>query len=137
MEKGIGMSRKSREMSDVVVMSEDWCDKKRYFGAPISFTYYSIADGRLYIKRGFFATHYDEVMLFRIYDIKMVETLWQKLFGVGTVVAYTSDASSTHKVVRLINIKRPLYVRDFLSRRVEAARDEKGIQGAEFIGPFA
>ncbi len=131
------MSKESRAMSDIVVMSPDWCDKKRYFGAPISFTHYSVADGRLYIKRGLFATHYDEIMLFRIYDIKMVETLWQQLFGVGTVIVYTSDASSPHKLVRLVNIKKPLWVRDFLSRRVEAARDEKGIQGAEFIGPFA
>lgn len=130
------MSRKSRAMSDVVLMSADWSDTKRYFGAPISFTYYTVSDGRLYIQRGLLATHYDEVMLFRIYDIKMVETLWQRLFGVGTVIVYTSDASSPRKVVRLVNIKKPLWVRDFLSRRVEAARDEKGIQGAEFIGPF-
>lgn len=128
---------KNKVLSDFIVLSNDWADKKRYFGAPISFTYYSVADGRLYIKRGLLATHYDEVMLYRIYDIKMVETLWQKLFGVGTVVVYTSDASSSQKIVRLINIKNPLEVRDFLSRRVEAARDEKGIQGAEFIGPFS
>ena len=123
-------------VSEIIVMNQEWSDKKRYFGLPISFTYYSIADGRLYVKRGLLATHYDEIMLFRIYDIKMVETLWQKLFGVGTVVVYTSDASSPQKVVRLINIKEPLKVRDLLSRRVEVAREEKGIQGAEFIGPF-
>lgn len=131
------MFKKTREMSDVVVLSPDWYDKKRYFGAPISFTYYSVADGRLYIRRGLLATHYDEVMLFRIYDIKMVQTLWQKLFGVGTVIVYTSDATTPNRIVRLTNIKKPLWVRDFLSRRVEAARDEKGIQGAEFIGPFS
>lgn len=126
---------KNVSLSDVVFMTEEWSDKKRYFGAPISFTYYSVADGRLYIKKGLLVTHYDEVMLFRIYDIKMVETLWQKLFKVGTVIVYTSDASSTRKIVRLINIKMPLMFRDFLSRKVEAAREEKGIQGAEFIGP--
>ena len=123
-------------LSDMVVLSEEWNDKKHYFGLPISFTYYSIADGRLYIKRGLLATHYDEIMLYRIYDIKMVETLWQKLFKVGTVIAYTSDASSAGRIVRLINIKSPLMVRDFLSRKIEFARDEKGIQGAEFIGPM-
>lgn len=129
--------KKNRAMSDIIVMNEDWHDKKRYFGAPISFTYYSIADGRLYIKRGLLSTHYDEILLYRIYDVKMVETLWQKIFGVGTVMVYTSDASSAQRIVRLINIKEPLMVRDLISRRVEVARDEKGIQGAEFIGPFA
>ncbi len=131
--------KKNKGLSDVVVLSADWSDKKRYFGAPISFTYYSIADGRLYIKRGFFSTHYDEVMLFRVYDVKMVETFWQKLFEVGTVTVYTSDASSVDnkRIVRLVNIKNPLQVRDLISRRVEHAREEKGIQGTEFIGSYS
>lgn len=124
-------------VSDIIAMESEWNDKKRYFGAPISFTYYSIADNRLYIKRGLLLTHYDEILLYRIYDIKMVQSLWQRLFGVGTVIVYTSDASSSaSRQFRLINIKNPLYVRDLLSRRVEVARDEMGIQGAEFIGPF-
>ena len=128
--------KKNKGLSDIVILNNDWSDKKRYFGAPISFTYYRVADGRLYIQRGLLSTHHDEIMLYRIYDIKMVETLWQKLFKVGTVIVYTSDASSPQRIVRLININNPLEVRDFLSRRVEVARDEKGIQGAEFIGPF-
>ena len=123
--------------SEIVVIESEWDDKKRYFGAPISFTYYSIADNRLYIKRGLLLTHYDEIMLYRIYDVKMVQSLWQRLFGVGTVIVYTSDASSSaQRMFRLINIKNPLMVRDLISRRVEVARDEMGIRGAEFIGPF-
>lgn len=124
------------DIGGMPIISKEWRDKKRYFGKPISFTSYSVSNGRLYIKRGFFTTHYDEVMLFRIFDIKMVETLWQKIFKVGTVLVYTSDASSWNKIIRLINIKSPLAVRDYLSCMVETARDEKGIQGAEFVGPY-
>ena len=127
----------NRVVSEIVVMENEWNDKKRYFGAPISFTYYNITDNRLYIKRGLLLTRYDEILLYRIYDIKMVQSLWQKLFGVGTVILYTSDASSSaNKMFRLINIKHPLMVRDLISRKVEAAREEMGIHGAEFIGPF-
>ena len=57
----------------------EWRDKKRYFGLPISFTNYEVANGRLNIKSGLLSTHYDEVMLYRVYDIKMVEGLFQKL----------------------------------------------------------
>ena len=49
---------------------------------------------------------------------------------------YTSDASSANKVAKLISVKNPLQVRDFLSQQVELARDEKGVRGAEFIGPI-
>ncbi len=130
--------KKKNEVGEIIVVQEEWSDKKHILGAPISFTYYSIADNRLNIKRGLFFTFYDEIMLYRIYDIKMVQSLWQKLFGVGTVTVYTCDASSSpNRSVRLINIKNPLTVRNLISRRVEAAREEMGIQGAEFIGPFS
>lgn len=116
------------------VQEPEWSDKKRYFGLPISFTHYSIADGRLFIKRGLFCTFLDEVMLFRVCDVRMVQTLWQKLFGVGTVVVYTADVSSGKRNITLDNIKEPMRVRGLISRLVETEREEKGIQSAEFLG---
>ena len=66
-------------------------DRKCILGMPISFTKYSIDNERLYIKRGFFSTESDEILLYRILDIKTTRTLWQKLFGVGTIVLYSAD----------------------------------------------
>ena len=129
--------KRKQLVSDIIAIESEWNDKKRYFGVPISFTHFQLANNRIYIKRGLLLTRYDEILLYRIYDIKMVQSLWQRLFGVGTVIVYTSDASSSaNRQFRLINIKEPLYVRDLISRRVEVSRDEMGIQGAEFIGPF-
>lgn len=117
------------------VLELEWSDKKRYFGMPLSFTHYSIADGRLFIKRGLFCTFLDEVMLFRVCDVRMVQTLWQKLFGVGTVVVYTTDASSGTGDISLVNIKEPMRVRSLISHLVETEREKKGILSAEFLGP--
>ena len=124
-----------KTVNDAAVLESEWSDKKHYFGAPISFTYYNIANKRLYIKRGLLLTHYDEIMLYRIYDIKMVQSLWQRLFGVGTIIVYTTDAStSVNRLFRIINIKNPLSVRDLISRKVNSLREEMGIPSAEFIG---
>jgi uncharacterized membrane protein YdbT with pleckstrin-like domain len=111
-----------------------WSDKKRIFGLPISFTHYKLEDGRLHIKKGLFSTHYDELMLYRVFDIKMVETFGQKLFGVGTIILYTNDASSPEKILKIENIKKPLNIKVLISDEVEKARDQKGIHAAEFIG---
>lgn len=116
------------------VMGYEWNDTKRYFGLPVSFTHYSIANGRLFIKRGLLCTIYDEIMLFRIFDVRMIQTLWQRLFGVGTVIVYSADISAGQKAVRLINVKNPLDVRNLISYKVELEREEKGIQSAEFLG---
>ena len=111
-----------------------WSDKKRICGLPISFTHYSLEDGRLHIKRGLFSTHYDELMLYRVYDIKMVETFGQKIFGVGTITLYTNDASSTQHTLKLINVKDPLKVKSLISDEVEKERAEKGVCATEFVG---
>lgn len=112
----------------------EWSDKRHHFGRPWSFTHYSLSDGRLYVKRGLLCTFHDEVMLFRICDVRMVQTLWQRLFKVGTVVVYAADMSTGRKSISLMSIKEPLKVRDFISRKVDAEREARGIQSAEFLG---
>lgn len=111
-----------------------WSDKKRILGMPISFTEYKLEDGRLSIKRGLLSTHYDDLMLYRVFDIKMVETLGQKLFGVGTIILYTNDASTPQRTLKIENIKKPKNIKLLIGNEVEKARDEKGIHAAEFIG---
>jgi uncharacterized membrane protein YdbT with pleckstrin-like domain len=68
-----------------------WKDRKRHFGLPISFTRYQISGGRFIIRKGFFRTETNELLLYRILDMKLVRGLAQKLFGVGTVTLYSAD----------------------------------------------
>jgi len=122
-------------MEQAKVFQEDpilWKDRKRILGMPISFTRYSVDGSRLYCKVGFFTTTTDELMLYRILDIKLRRTLWQKLFGVGTITLYSADQS--HREQELKNIKKPDSVRKFLSKLIEQERMEKGITGREMYG---
>src|SRR5512136_1228331 len=80
-----------------------WKDRKRYLGIPLSFTRYSIDANRFYTKIGFFRTVTNELLLYRILDIKLVRTLWQKIFGVSTITLYTADQSDNQIIVK--NIK--------------------------------
>lgn len=109
-----------------------WSDRKRILGMPISFTKYSIDNERLYIKRGFFSTESDEILLYRILDIKTTQTLGQKLFGVGTVALYSADQTDMN--LELKNVKKASKLHRYLSDLIEANRRSKGIAGREIVG---
>ena len=109
-----------------------WADTKRWLGMPLTFTKYRVDNNRLYCKTGFLKTQTDELLLYRILDIKSSQTLGQRMFGVGTVVLFCSDKSSG--VLELKNIKKPDQVRRFLSELVEQKRSETGIKGREIYG---
>ena len=109
-----------------------WADTKRWLGLPWTFTKYKVDDERLTCKKGLLKTETDEILLYRILDIKSRETLGQKLFGVGTVTLYCSDKSSG--VFELQNVKKPEQGRRFLSDLVEKKRTESGVKGREIYG---
>lgn len=109
-----------------------WSDRKRILGLPLSFTKYSLDKDRIYLQKGFFRTEVNELLLYRVLDLKSTRTLGQKLFGVGTITLMSSDQSSPK--LELKNIRDSERVRRFLSELVEHQRSELGIRGREIYG---
>ena len=99
---------------------------------PLSFTVYEVDDSRFTTRKGFFRTETDEILLYRILDLKLVRTFGQKLCGVGSITLYSADQSNNTFVIK--NIKKPEQVWKFLSRIVERERAAKGITGREIVG---
>jgi len=109
-----------------------WKDRKRYLGLPISFTVYSLDNNRLYVKRGFFNSVMDELLLYRVLDVKLSRTFGQKIFGVGTIRLMTADQSNPNLEIK--NIKKSDRIRKLISNIVERERNEKRIMGKEMFG---
>ena len=109
-----------------------WKGRKCILGMPISFTAYQVDRDRLTCKKGFFKTEVDELLLYRVLDIKLSRTLGQKLLGVGTITLYCADR--THNIFKLENVQRPESIRVFLSKLVEYERTSKGLVGKEIYG---
>ena len=112
-----------------------WTDKKRILGMPISFTRYSLVTNnedwtKLFIKSGLLSTSMDEINLYRIYDVQIHQSLFQKLFGVGTITLYSKDV--THPTAEVINIKDPYRIRNLLAEKIEDTREQKGVHIGEF-----
>ncbi len=119
------MARKSK-------VEFQWKDRKRFLGLPLSFTKYAIRDQRLFYSKGFFNTTEDELLLYRVLDVKLNRTLGDKIVGVGTVTLFTAD--KTNSELKLVRIKKPRQVRDLISKMVEEERMRLNIRGKELYG---
>ena len=108
-----------------------WRDRKRRFGLPLSFTVYTLSKERLTVKRGFFKTTTDEILVYRIMDNRLERTLGQKIFKVGTVTLLSNDKTCPRLL--LVNIRLPDKVRRFISNLVEEQRAARGIVSSEFL----
>lgn len=109
-----------------------WKDKKRYFGMPISFTRYAMSEDRLFISVGFLNIKDDEVLLYRVRDIDTARTLWQRLFGVGTITVMSSDKTMPTMVLK--NIKNPVEVKELLHSQVEEIKLKRRVRIGEIMG---
>jgi uncharacterized membrane protein YdbT with pleckstrin-like domain len=109
-----------------------WKDRKRYLGIPISFTRYSLSEDRLFLSVGFFTIKDEEILLYRIRDINTKRTLWQRIFGVGTVTVVSSD--KTMPVLEIKNVKKPLTVKELIHQNVEEAKLKHRVRYSEVSG---
>lgn len=112
-----------------------WYDRKRICGLPLSFTrYYLIKNQNIWFKVfidiGLTYTQIEEVNLYRMFDVSLRQSLFDKFFGTGTVTLYSNDERSPRLVLK--NIKNPFQVRDMFSQLIEEQRKLHNVQIAEF-----
>lgn len=96
----------------------------------LNFTWYKISKDELIITRGFFNRRTDSVELYLLKDPDMKESLWQRLFKVGTIGVKIDSHSSSMKagmLIELKNIKKCAEVRKLLRDYIEADVVERGI----------
>ena len=108
-----------------------WKDRKRFLGLPLSFTRYAMTEDRLFLSVGFLNIKDEEVLLYRIRDINTSRTLWQRLFGVGTVSVMSSDKSMPTLVLK--NIKNPVRVKELLHQQVEDMKIRRRVHLGELM----
>lgn len=109
-----------------------WQDRKRtLFGLPWSFTKYKLTNERLFVEVGFFSKREDEVRLYRITDLSLERSLWQRIFGVGEIHCASGDKTMGNFTLK--GVKKPVEIKELLSTTVEEIRQKKRVSGREFI----
>ena len=109
-----------------------WKDRKRYFGLPLSFTRYALSEDRLFLSVGFLNIKDDDVLLYRVRDIDSRRSLWQRLFGVGTITVMSSDKTMPNLVLK--NVKDPVMVKELIHKQVEEMKIKRRVRVGEIMG---
>lgn len=112
-------------------MDTIWTDRKRYFGLPISFTKYSLSEDRLFRETGLLNLNEEEVLLYRVRDVSLSRSLWQRIFGVGTITVHSSDKTSP--TLEVINVKDSKSVKELIFTNVEKAKEERRMRATELL----
>ncbi len=109
-----------------------WQDRQRNFlGLPWTFKVYKVNKDRLFIDTGFLNSREDEVRLYRITDITLTRSLWQKIIGCGTL--HVDSADPTMKNFDIKNVKNIYDVKEQLSQLVEESRRANRVYTRESI----
>lgn len=108
-----------------------WTDRKRFLGMPLSFTRYAISDDRLFLSVGFLNIRDEEILLYRIRDITTSRSLWQRIFGVGSITVVSSDKTQPSLVLK--NVKNPMKTKELLHEQVEEMKIRRRVRVGEIM----
>lgn len=95
-------------------------------------TVYTLTDQRLSIRRGVFNRTTEDLELYRVRDTRLEQTFFERLFGLGEVVLFTTDASTPE--IHLPWLKDAESLRERIRRLSEARRDAKRVRTFESGG---
>lgn len=101
---------------------EEYIERKRslFFGLPLSFTVYTVKEDSINIKSGLIKTTEDDTYMYKVQDVKLTRTLFERIFGLGTLICYSGDI--TDPKLELKHIKNSGMIKDFIRRVSETER---------------
>ena len=97
-------------------------EKKRtkLFALPWCFTTYTITEEKINIKRGFLTVVEDEAYMYKIQDVRLKKTPFERIFKLGSIVCFTGD--NTHPELCIEQVRNAGQIKDFILRASEEAR---------------
>ena len=103
-------------------MSVEFVEKKRwlFLGLPFTFTKYVIKEDMITVDTGVFTKVENDCYMYKVQDVELVATFFERIAGLGTVVCYTGD--TTHPKLMLEHIKNSKAIKEFILKESEEAR---------------
>lgn len=103
-----------------------------FFAIPWPFTKYELYENVLTITKGFLSVSEDDCYMYKISDVEIRRSLLQRIFGLSTIVLFTSDV--TDKTIVMKNIKHGKEIKDFLLQTSETSKLRRRTINMQNIG---
>ena len=104
-------------------------------GLPFTFTTYHVAENVITIDSGFFRKVENDCYMYKVQDVELVATFFERIAGLGTVVCYTGD--TTHPKLMLEHIKNAKTIKNYILEASENARMKRRTLNTLNIGAEA
>ena len=103
---------------DTVIFTE----RKRwvFLGLPWTFTKYTITPGVITVNQGFLNTTEDDCYMYKIQDVKLITSFWERLTGLSTILCYAGDVTTPE--LRLSHIRHAREIKSYILKTSEEAR---------------
>ena len=95
---------------------------------------YRLSTQRLFVARGLIARRIEELELFRIRDIDVVQNFWERILGYGRMMVYSTDATTPK--FEIVGLAHPVKLKDIIRSQFRSARIRERVRPTEFISDF-
>jgi len=111
-----------KKKEGIMDSKKEYKERKRslFFGLPLSFTTYTVSEKKINIKKGLLRTIEDDTLMYKVQDVTLVRGLFERIFGLGTVICYSSDV--TDSKLMLTHIRNSSEVKEFILQTAELER---------------
>ena len=105
----------------------EYIERKRllFFGLPWTFTKYEIREDMITVNTGFINTIENDCYMYKVQDVQLRTSLWERLLGLGTIVCFTGD--NTSPTLEMQHIKNAKEIKRFILEASEEARIKRRV----------
>ena len=103
----------------------EFTERKRwvFLGLPFTFTVYTIKESVITVKKGFLNKEENDCYMYKVQDVTLKTSLFERIFALGTVVCQTGDTTDPQLVIA--HVKKAREIKQFILEQSEVERRKR------------